>query len=430
MPSPTMLTPRIALCLTLAATAAQARDWPQFRGPEANAIADGSDVPLSWSESSNVAWAIDVPGEGWSAPIVVGDKILLTTAVPVEPGAEVLRFEVHCYRLSSGEPVWKKVALEAKPREPKHRDNTFASETPVSDGERVYAYFGMNTVVCYDLDGELVWQKDLGAYPMDNGWGTSSSPALVDGKLFFQIDNESDSHLVALSAANGDELWRAERPNEVSNWSTPVVWENSKRTELVVGGATVRSHDPDTGELLWSMEIGGRSSATASPIGDVLYVGSEDRSRRGGTPGGLFAVKAGASGAIDVTDESAPGLAWANLRGAIGIASPLVFGGQVYVPERRGGVLRVHDAATGEETYKKRLPGGGVLWASPLAIDGKVFVLDEQGKTFVLAPGPEFELLGTSTLPGRFWSTPAVVGGSMLIRSVDRLYCVRAVTDT
>lgn len=417
----------LVCAVTLIATACQAADWPQFRGPAGNGIADGVSVPESWDESTNIAWKVDVPGEGWSAPIVVGQKVFLTTAVPAD--GDALSFEVHCYNLADGELVWKKVAKLAPPSEPTHRDNTYASETPVTDGERVYAYFGMNGLFCYDLNGELVWKKDLGAFPMDNGWGTSSSPAIAGGKLFIQIDNEADSHLVALNTSDGSQAWRVERPEEDSNWSTPLVWQNSERTELIVGGDIVRSHDPATGEVFWSMEIGGRSSATAAAIGDVLYIGSENRSRSrgGGTPGGLFAVRAGASGEIDFTQDEAKqqGLLWANVRGSIGIASPLVYQGQIYVPERRGGVLRVHDAATGEESYRTRLPSGGVFWASPLGVNGRVHVIDEKGKTFFLAPGPDYKLLGDSSLSGQFWSTPALVGDAMLIRSAENLYCVR-----
>ncbi|MEQ8847549.1 PQQ-binding-like beta-propeller repeat protein [Botrimarina sp.] len=412
--------------LLLAPAGAAVGDWPQFRGPAGNGVADGVEPPPeSWSESGAVDWTADVPGEGWSAPVVAGDNVLLTAAVPTE--ADAYRFEVICYALQDGAERWRRVAFEQTPREPKHGDNTFASETPAADDERVFAYFGMNGLVCYTLGGDLVWKKDLGAYPMDNDWGTSSSPALADGRLFLQIDNEQESFLVALDAATGDELWRAQRPNERSNWSSPIVWKNSRGTEVVAGGKTVRSYDAASGREIWSMEIGGRSSASPSAVGDVLYVGSENRTQRGGTPGGLFAVGAGASGEIDVTDPdaAAQGLVWANTSGAVGIASPLVYHGQIYVPERRGGVLRAHDAQTGEETFRTRLPGGGVFWASPIAIGDRVYVTDERGKTFVLAPGPEREILQTSALPGRFWSTPAVADGALLFRSQDKLYCVR-----
>lgn len=415
----------LVLLLFMASTAAA--DWPQFRGEAGRGLADGAGHPESWSESENVAWTIDVPGAGWSAPIVTGGKVLLTTSVESPDNDDERTFELHCYRLTDGKLLWDRVATEGAPRQPTHRDNTFASETPVTDGERVYAYFGMTGLYCYDLDGQLLWSKDLGSYRMRNDWGTSSSPVVADGIVFVQVDNEDSSFVVALDAADGAERWRVERPDESSNWSTPLVWSNSVRTELVLSGKTIRSLDTTTGEQLWSMEIGGRSSATATAVGDVFYVGSENRSRRGGTPGGLFAVRAGAEGEIVIGDDSAEehGLLWANPQGAIGIASPLVFDGQIYVATRRGGVLRVHDAATGDESYRKRLPGGGTFWASPWASGGRVYCLDERGKTFVLAPGSEYELLGESELSGRFWSSPAIADGTLLLRSAERLYAIR-----
>lgn len=413
------------LLVVLTCQTAGARDWPQFRGPDANGIAPEGGVPATWDESTNIAWSIDTPGEGWSAPIVVDGKVFLTLTDWDKADSESMRFEIVAYDLATGEELWRRATREAPPTEPTHSQNTYASETPVTDGTRVYAYFGMNGLSCYTLEGEQVWKTDPGAYQMDHGWGTSSSPVLAGDKLFLQIDNQEESFLVAINTADGSEAWRVLRTEEVSNWSTPLIWANSQRTEIVLGGKSIRSYDPASGDELWSMAIGGRSSATAATIDDILYIGSEDRSSRGGTPGGLFAVKAGASGEIDVTEEDSPHLLWANLRGSIGIASPLVYGGQIYVPERRGGVLRLHDAATGEQTERKRLPGGGVFWASPLAIDGRVFLFDEQGKTFVIAPGADCEVLGTNSLSGRFWSTPAVADGALLLRSEDRLYCVR-----
>jgi outer membrane protein assembly factor BamB len=412
-----MLRTLLIACVLFSSCVALAEDWPQFRGHGANGLPSEAG-PLTWSETENLAWTIDVPGSGWSSPIVARGKVLLTTAVPEGDGGEedVHRFEVHCYDLATGEALWKRVAIEEKPRIRTHRSNTYASETPVTDGERVYAYFGMTGLFCYDLEGELVWQKDLGAYPMIHDWGTASSLAISDGLLFVQIDNEEDSHAVAIDAMTGEEKWRVERPNEVSNWSSPVIWINSVRTELIVGGKTVRSHDPATGEELWSMEIGGRSSASPAAVGDVLYIGSENRSRRGGTPGGLFAVKAGAEGEIDVADDVAnqPGLLWANLKAAIGIASPLVFENQLYVLERRGGLMRVHDATTGELVYKQRLPGAAT------------FCLDDAGRTYVMAPGDDYTPLDEHEIAGQFWSTPALADGSLILRSTDRLYCVRS----
>lgn len=407
---------------------AQTIAWPQFRGPSANSLTDSKDAPTVWGESQNVAWQIDVAGNGWSAPIVVGNSVFLTTAV--EKGADesgLHSYELHCYDVREGTTKWKKVLLETNPSQGTHRDNTYASETPVTDGEFIYAYFGMTGLFCVDLQGEVVWQKQLGSYPMANDWGTSSSPVLHEGMIYVQLDNEEESHLLALDTKNGTEKWRVARSEEVSTWSTPIIWKNSKRAEIVLGGKTIRSYDPSTGAENWNMHIGGRSSASPSAVGDVLYIGSENRSRRGGTPGGLFAVTSEADGEIDVTApaDTQNGLLWADLRGAIGMASPLVYQGNIYVPERRGGMLRVVDAETGEEQYRKRLPNGANFWSSPWAYQDRVFCLDEKGKTFILSPGSDYDVLGENKLTGRFWSTPAIAGDSLVLRSETSLICVR-----
>lgn len=418
----------LMFCLLLGASLSVAADWPQFRGP--NGDANGTDAaPAAWGEASNIAWTADLPGEGWSSPIVVGSKVLLTSATPA--GEENYRFELHCLSLDDGALLWSRTVVESPTRTPIHRDNSYATETPASDGKRVVAYFGMHGCACYDLQGNQLWLKDLGSYPMHNGWGPSSSPVIADGLVFIQLDNEEDAHLVALDLKTGEPRWRAERDGEQSNWCTPLVWRNSKRTELVVGGKTVRSYDPATGGLLWSMPIGGRSSATPTAVGDSLVIGSENRVRRGGTPGGLFAVAAGASGEINVFDpieESGArkqGLLWSNLSGAIGISSPVVANGLVFAPARARGVVVVHDLKTGEELAKERLRGGAKFWASPWVAGGKVFLLDEAGKTFVVEPTTELRVEATNALPGRFWSSPAIADDTLLLRSQEKLFAIR-----
>jgi outer membrane protein assembly factor BamB len=422
----------IAIAMFVTPVALAGNDWPQFRGPEATGVADDAQPPYLWAADKNLAWVAEVPGRGWSQPVVVDGKVIVTTAVPDDTaGAGGFRWELHCLDLKTGQRLWVKTAISATPRLETHRDNTYATETPVSDGERLYTYFGMMGLFCHDLDGNLVWQQDLGVFPMDNGWGTASSPALDDGKLFLQVDNEESSFVVALDAKTAEELWRKSR-DETSNWSTPLVWKNSARTELVVGGATVISYDPASGDELWSINIGGRSSASPTAEGDLLVVGGEDRSSRGGSPGGLFALRAGATGELrpdEPAPTGAPGLVWSNVRGAPGMASPLAYRGVVYVFERRGSVARGHDLATGEILFRERMPGGSAFWASPWASRGRVYAMDEVGTTFVLGAGKEFELLGANELrgplEGRYWATPAVAGDSLLIRSETKLACFR-----
>jgi outer membrane protein assembly factor BamB len=405
-----------------------AADWPQFRGPGANGLTSAANLPEEWDTDTNVKWKVPIPGSGWSAPIVAGGKVFVTTVVPIDTESRdsECRFEVHCLDLVSGKTLWQQVAIQAKPRIPKHEDNTYASETPVTDGERVVAYFGMTGVFCYDFDGNLLWKKDLGAYPMDGDWGTSSSPAMHDGLVFIQVDNEEKSFLAALDAKSGDEQWRLAR-DEKSNWGSPTIWKNGQRTELVTSGNVVRSYDPKNGKQFWELTVGGgRSCSSPAPYGDLLLVGREDRSDRGQGAGGLFAVKAGATGDITPAEGEtrSEGVLWSNRRAAPAMASPILLDGFVYILSRRGSIVGCYDAATGEEVYRERLPGSREFWASPWAADGKIFCPGDTGATHVLGAGPEFQLIRTNQLDGRFWATSALTENAVLLRSTDTLYCL------
>lgn len=436
-------------------------DWPQFRGPGGAGLADDATLPAEWSAEKNLQWKIKVPGVAWSAPIIWGDKMFVTTAVtdnqprpragfgggrpggggfgrPSRPPDQMYRFEVHCLDRATGKVLWKEVALEAKPRIPTHSSNTYATETPVTDGERVYAYFGMTGLFCFDFSGKLVWKKDLGSYSMMAGWGTASSPVLEGDRLFIQCDNEEKSFLAALDKKTGDELWKVTR-DEKSTWASPCVWRNKQRTELVAAGSKVRSYDPATGKVLWELSLGfGRPSATPVADEERLYVGMSGSSGRFGGGGGagresgfgagpLFAVKAGASGDITPAkgETASKGVAWSQPKAGPSMASPLVYRGHVYVLER-GGMLSCYDAKTGKPAYEKeRLPAARSFWASPVAGDGKVYCLDEDGQMFVLQAGPEFKVLGKNKLDDMFWSTPAAAGGAIFLRGVDHLYCIK-----
>ena len=339
------------------------------------------------------------------------------------PPDAVYQWKVMCLDRQTGKLIWEQLSKEAKPTIPTHRTNTYASETPVTDGERLYAYFGMTGLYCYDLSGKPLWNKDLGSHSMMMGWGTGSSPVLLGDRLFIQCDNEEKSFLVALDKRSGDELWRVPR-EEKSNWSTPYVWKNNVRTELVTVGRTIRSYDPATGKVLW--ELGGnQGGARSTPIGDAerLYVGT------GGGMGGsgpLTAVRAGAEG--DITPGSGESaekhVAWSVARSGPPMASPLIYNGCVYVLDQRGGILACYDAETGKQHYKQRIEGARGFTSSPWAYGGKVFCLDEAGTTYVIEPGAEYKLVRTNKLDEMFWSSPALAGGKLLLRGVDHLYCI------
>ncbi len=361
-----------------------------------------------------------------------------------KPPDAVYKLELCCLDRASGEVLWKKTAYEGKPRIPTQASNTYATETPLTDGERVYAYFGMHGVYCYDLKGKQLWKKDLGSYSMAMGFGTGSSPALAEGKLFVQCDNEEKSFLVALDAKTGDEVWRTKR-TERTGYSTPLVWKNKVRTEIVcMGSPTVRSYDPATGNQLW--ELGGMAGqAKASPVAgsELLYVGTGGgpggmggRGGRGGAPGGgmagngnrpLFAVKAGASGDITLKkgESSNAGVAWHQAKAGPQTASPLLYEGRLYILDERGGFLTCLDAKTGEQVYKERLTGARGFTSSPWAAGGKIFCLDDAGTTFIVPSGATFKILGKNTLEEMAWSSPAVASHALFLRTVDHLYCIQ-----
>jgi outer membrane protein assembly factor BamB len=345
-----------------------------------------------------------------------------------KPPDAVYRWEIHCLDRHTGKTLWSQVALERKPTIAATMGNTYASETPLSDGERVYAYFGMHGLYCYDLTGKPLWHKDFGAFPMMMSWGTGSSPALEGDRLFILCDNEQKSFLIALDKKTGDELWRVPRP-EKSNWSTPFVWRNKLRTELVAGGGkAIRSYDPANGKVLWELKRDGggpNPTIAATPVADesLLFVGA------GGLTGSspLWAIKAGASGDISLKpgETANASIAWSSNKAGPPMASPLLYKEHLYILSQFGGILSCYDAKTGKEVYKQRLKGAKSFTSSPWAQDGKVYCLDEDGQTFVVQAGPKFELLGKNDIKDMFWATPAVARDALYLRGADHVYCIK-----
>jgi outer membrane protein assembly factor BamB len=505
---------------------ASAGDWAEFRGPTGG-VATDSPLPTDWAPDKKIQWKTEIPGYGWSQPIIVGDKVFVTTAItenqqrpqvggfggrgggpggpgfpPGGPGGfppgkgkgpptgkgppgpdqakagpgerggpggfggrggfgnsgrpnVVYQWKVFCLDRGTGKVLWEQLAYEGKPTIGVQPSNTYASQTPVADGRRVYAYFGMTGIFCFDMDGKPVWSKNLGSYQVS--FGPGSSPALDSERVFVQCDNEEQSFLVALDKQTGDEVWRVER-DEGSNYATPYVWKNNARTELVTCGSKVRSYDPATGKLLW--EYGNFGAAVKpSPVGDAerLYVctagggfgprGGKGPPGRPDAPGGaqppppggfgglgggrapnspLVAIKAGASGDISLsgTETSNAGVAWSISPGGGGMASPLVYRGCVYVLQQNGGIIGCYDALTGTQHYRQRLDGAAEFWSSPWAADGKVYCLDSDGQTFVVEAGPELKVLAINKLDDIFRSSVALAPRQILFRGVDRLYSV------
>ena len=420
--------PSVPLFLALIAISSysNAEDWRQFRGPTSNGVIQNIKLPEAWGIDSNVKWKANIPGEGWSAPIVVGDRVFLTTAVSSGQKSKDSEhtWKVICLDRSTGKTLWSKDAIKSQPRLGTHRDNTYASETPVTDGSKIVVYFGMMGLICYDLDGNEVWKRDLGNFPMKNEWGTSSSPIIHNGLLFLQIDNEQESFIAALDLNTGEAKW-LKRREETSNWGSPVIWTNSMRTELITAGKMVRSYKPEDGTLLWqaSSAVGGYSSSP-SANGDLLVVGHQGRDGAG-----MMVVKAGASGDISLkADETSnSSILWSTKEFGPQRSSPLVIDGQIFLPGGRGGILTCVDLMTGRKLYQERLPDASAFWASPWSYNGLVYCPDEFGNTFVLKPGPKLEVVRVNKLPeenARYWATSAASDGMLFIRSTNTVYAL------
>jgi len=422
-------------------------NWPQFRGETAGVVADDPTLPDSWGPDENVVWEIDVPGRGWASPIVWEDHVFVLTStavtgpeVPIQPienyrarslgGAmtaayiteidEPLRWVLYDIDFGTGAVRWEQTLHTAVPSLPTHQKSTFASETPVTDGERVYVYLADIGLYAVDFEGKLAWSKPMDWVPRRE-WGAASSPVLHEGRLFVVNDNDEQSYIAAFEAATGDELWRTER-DEGSNWSTPFVWNNDVRTEVVTTGRNgVRSYGLN-GELLWSLS-GMSSLVIPTPFSDhgLLYINSgyvADENRP------VYAVRPGARGDITLAEgtNSNDYIVWSHPQLGSYNPSSLVYGDYHYTLLDRG-ILMCYDARTGQEVYpRKRITAGTLFTASPWAYNGKIFVLSEDGDTFVIQAGSEFAVLGRNSLDEMTLSTPAVARGSVLIRTATKLY--------
>ncbi len=438
----TMASVNLAFCLMATPVVAQI-NWPQFRGPGSRGVAEDFQIPEHWSANDNIAWKKDIPGRGWSSPVVWNDHVFLTTVVntgeseearkglyfggnrPLPPDA-VHQWKVICLNLKTGETRWERLVREGKPLSSVHIKSSFASETPVTDGERVYCCFGNVGIYCFDFAGNELWQCELAPLPTRLGWGTAASPVLHEGSIYYCYDNEEQSFLLALDAETGKEVWKTLR-DEKSNWATPYVWQNELRTEIVTpGSGAVRSYNLE-GKLLWSLK--GMSSITiATPYAangllylSSGYVGDQDRP--------IYAIKPGAAGDISLKDDATSNefIAWMLPDAGPYNPTTLVSKNRLFVLYDRG-LIACYRATTGEELYsRQRLPGGRAFTSSPWASDGKIFCLNEDGVTFVLRDSDQFELLRTNPLDvdDMGMATPAMAQDTLLIRTAARIYCIK-----
>lgn len=440
---------RLSLLLMLAsvsvlAQAPQLGHWPQWRGPFFNGMARG-DAPTTWTDTSNIKWKTEIPGKGHSTPVVWGDRIFLTTAIPTgkpaapaptpAPGVQgegrrgrgaggdtapqpEQRFEVLCLDRKTGKILWQKTAKVAAPHEGYHRVyGSFASNSPVTDGKHVYAFFGSRGLYAYDFSGKLVWQKDFGVQmKIKLGFGEGTAPLLDGNRLFLVFDHEAGSFMVAVDKRNGKELWRVTR-DELTSWSTPLAIEHAGRRQVIVAATKkVRSYDPENGKVIW--EVGGLGgNVIPVPVyhNGIVYVMSGFRDPR------LMAIKLGKEG--DLTGSDA--ILWTQTRGLAYTTSPVLNENRLYFVTDNG-LISAYNATTGEAFFaQSRLPKTYNFKASPVGANGKLYLATEDGDVVVLRMGEKLDVIATNTLTDQvFIAAPVIADGDLLLRGQSTLFCI------
>jgi outer membrane protein assembly factor BamB len=398
-------------------------EWAYWRGPHANGMAIGT-APLRWSDSEGIRWKAKVPGSGHSSPVVWGDRLFLTTAVPTKVAGSAVgslvehRFVVLCYDRKTGAQLWERVARVAAPHEPHHSTyGSFASNAPVTDGKHVYAFFGSRGLYAYTLDGQLAWQKDFGRLTMFMTFGEGAWTWLEDKTLLVVLDHEGDSFLVALDTESGRERWRAPRAGN-TNWSGPYVTNVNGRKQVIVSATReVVGYDLDTGKRLWwTRGLGQNTIPQPVAANGLVFAMSGYRNPN------LMAIRLGRDGDLTGTDA----IVWQNVRGNSYTASPVLHDGILYVLTDSG-MLSAFDAATGKPHYQQqRLPKPYQFKASPVGANGRLYLASESDDVIVVRMGPTFDVLATNTLEGQtFIATPAIVDGEIYLRSTNTLFAIR-----
>ena len=385
-----------------------AKYWPRWRGPSGQGLVSGTGYPDAWSPTENVRWKTPLAGDGNSSPVVWGDRIFLTTAY--DRGS---RLAVMAFKRSDGTKLWEAFAPAGRSNQGNHYKNGHASATPATDGQRVYASFGARGLVAFDMDGKLVWHRDLG--PMDAYHGTAGSPLLYKDRLILYQDQFAGSFIAAFDTRTGKELWRTKRDAD-TGWGTPIAVRVVDHDEIIVSSQQrVQAYNPDNGLELW------RCSGTTYEVIPTPVVGYGMVFCSSGRAGPTLAIKPGGKG--DVTRTH---LQWTSPRGSPFVPSPILYGEYLYMVNDMASIVTCLEATTGKVMWQGRLGRASRegFSASPVAFDGKVFFTNDEGETFVLKAGPTFELLHVNKLDEATLATPALVDGRWYIRTDRHLYAI------
>jgi len=428
----------ILICLPITAFS---DNWPQWRGASGNGVSSESNLPTRWGKD-DVAWKAPLKGLGVSSPIVWGDRVFVTSQLgqgelrpgshptlaqgpgssaekPLGKGAAAaaekqVYFLIKAFRRTDGRQIWEyRVPAEGR-LSPVHQKHNLASPSPVTDGEMVYAWFGNGQLLALNMEGKLVWQRHLGKEysPFEIEWGHGSSPALYRDLLILQCDHIPASYLIALDKKNGKEKWKVDRGKGVRSYSTPSVVRGPRGDELIVNASErIDAYDPASGKLLWYT---GEPNRFPIPVpsseNGVLYAS------RGYRSGPFMAIRLGGTGDISHTHVQ-----WLVPTGAPYVSSLVLYQGLIYMANDAG-VASCFDAKTGEKVWQARTEG--IFSASPVAGDGKVYLMSETGETIVIKAGREFQVLSRNEIDERIVASPAVSDGQLFIRTDNYLFCI------
>jgi len=415
---------------TEGATAAL-RFWPQWRGPFATGVSRSAVPPTEWSETKNIRWKVEIPGRGSASPVIWGERLFVLSAVPIGLDAAMshaprggvrprdrYRFIVLAIDRRTGKTIWERTAREEQPHEASHQDNgTYASSSAITDGRRVYAWFESQGMYVYDMDGTLLWSKDLGDKMMRNQFGEGSTPVLSGDRLVIVWDHLGGSFVVSLDAASGRELWRVPR-DEIDTWATPLVVEHDGRRQAVVPGKNkIRSYDLENGSVVWESK-----GVTMNPIPSPVFGDGLVFVTSGFQGNNLKAIRlASAKGDITGTDS----IVWTLDRDTPYVPSPLLYDGILYLLKTNSGILSAFDAKTGTPHYQlQRLEGIPEVFASPVGAGGRVYITGRDGVILVIRNAQTYEMLASNKLDDGFDASPALVDDAMYLRGYRNLYAI------
>ncbi|HEY0455158.1 MAG TPA: PQQ-binding-like beta-propeller repeat protein [Verrucomicrobiae bacterium] len=409
--------------------------WPQWRGPLATGVAPFADPPLEWSESKNIKWKLPLAGKGHSSPIIWGDYVYLMSAEPLgDPVAPVYdhapgshdnvpvtqrhQYVVIAVRRSDGAIAWKTKVHEDFPHEGGHQMGSLASNSPVTDGEFIYAFFGSHGLYCLDTRGEVKWRKDLGKMQTLHAHGEGSSPVIFENSIILNWDHEADSWIFAFDKKSGRELWKVSR-DEKTSWSTPIIVAEPGLAPQVVVSASkrIRAYDPKTGSLIW--ECGGLSgNVVSSPVAGLgmVFAGNSYDGQN------MVAIRLqGAKGDITGTDH----VAWKLNRSTPYVPSPLLYGNTLYFLRHYQNVLSVLDAKSGKQRLDSvRLGNLRDIFASPIGAANRTYITSREGSTIVLRHGGKPDTLALNQLEDSFSASAALAGRDLYLRGERFLYSI------